>query len=140
MAKTVVAALLVENNRLLICQRSEAGEYPGKWEFPGGKLEAGEQAAAALRRELEEELGIAAEIGEELWSCAYQYPNRPPVELMFYAVRRWEGAIENRIFQQIRWAAPAELKGYDFLEGDLALVGKLAAGEVIVPTVARESA
>jgi 8-oxo-dGTP diphosphatase len=132
MAKTVVAALLLENNRLLICQRSEAGEYPGKWEFPGGKMEPGETAAKALRRELEEELGIAAEIGEELWRCEYQYPNRPPVELVFFAVRRWEGAIENRIFQQIRWAAPAELGGYDFLEGDLALVAKLRAGEVMV--------
>jgi 8-oxo-dGTP diphosphatase len=132
MAKTVVAALLVENNRLLICQRSEAGEYPGKWEFPGGKMEPGEQAAEALRRELEEELGIAAEIGEELWRNAYQYPNRPAVELLFFAVRRWEGAIENRIFQQIRWAAPAELRDYDFLEGDLTLVAKLAAGEVMV--------
>ena len=133
MAKTVVAALLVENNRLLICQRSAAGEFPGKWEFPGGKMEPGEQAAQALRRELEEELGIAAEIGEELWRNEYQYPNRPVVELLFFAVRRWEGTIENRIFQQIRWALPAELRGYDFLEGDLALVAKLAAGEVMVP-------
>src|SRR5512142_2373992 len=98
MAKTVVAALLVENNRLLICQRSAAGEFPGKWEFPGGKMEPGEQAAQALRRELEEELGIAAEIGEELWRNEYQYPNRPVVELLFFAVRRWEGMIENRIF------------------------------------------
>jgi 8-oxo-dGTP diphosphatase len=132
MAKTVVAALMVENNRLLICQRSEAGEYPGKWEFPGGKMEPGEQAAEALRRELEEELGIAAEIGEELWRSEYQYPDRPPVELRFFAVRRWEGGIENRIFQQIRWAAPAELRVYDFLEGDLQLVAKLATGEAIV--------
>lgn len=130
---------MVKDNRLLICQRSEAGDFPGKWEFPGGKVEPGEQAAEALRRELDEELGVRAEIGEELWRCEYGYSNRPAVELRFFAVRRWRGAMENRIFQQVCWAAPAELNGYDFLEGDRALVAKLASGELIVPSAERQS-
>ena len=130
MAITVVAALLVEQNRLLICQRSAAGDFPGKWEFPGGKAEPGETPPAALSRELEEELGIVADIGEELWRVEHQYPGRAPVLLIFFAVLRYQGALQNRVFQQVVWAAPAELERYDFLEADRGLVQQLAAGEL----------
>ena len=133
MPRTVVAALIFSGGRLLICQRSAAGQFPGQWEFPGGKVEPGEAPLAALRRELEEELGIAAEIGEEVWRTEHQYPGRAPVELRFYLVGRYTGTIENRVFQQVRWELPQQLLQYDFLEGDRPLIGKLATAEIVLP-------
>ncbi|OFW08605.1 MAG: hypothetical protein A3H27_09110, partial [Acidobacteria bacterium RIFCSPLOWO2_02_FULL_59_13] len=91
MNQTVVAALLFENNRVLVCQRPHQGDFPGKWEFPGGKIEPGEDPQAALRRELQEELGIVAEIGEEVWRVEHQYAGRAPVLLLFFAVRQYRG-------------------------------------------------
>lgn len=133
MKKIVVAALLFQHNRLLICQRNATGEFPLKWEFPGGKIESGEVPEAALRRELKEELAIEAEIGEEIWRVEYQYPDYVPVLLLFFGVRRYEGVIENRVFEQICWVPPQDLSGYNFLEADRILVGKLTTAEIIVP-------
>ena len=129
--KTVVAGLLLRENRLLICQRSPEGEFPNQWEFPGGKIEPGEEPPAALRRELQEELGITAEIGEEVWHVEHQYPGRNPIRLLFFAVAGYSGAVENRVFQQVRWVPPLELAQYDFLEADRSLIGKLASGEIL---------
>ena len=80
--KTVVAGLLFQMDQVLICQRPELDAFPGKWEFPGGKTEAGENLQSALSRELQEELGIVAEIGEEIWRVEYQYPGHAPVLLL----------------------------------------------------------
>jgi mutator protein MutT len=73
--KRVVAALIVKDDKLLVCQRTRHQTMPLKWEFPGGKIEEGEQPRAALRRELEEELGIHATIGDELARIQHEYPN-----------------------------------------------------------------
>jgi mutator protein MutT len=62
---TVVAAVIQNSGKILIAQRKATRRHPGKWEFPGGKVEPGETPPAALRRELGEELGIDAEIGAE---------------------------------------------------------------------------
>lgn len=133
MNKTVVAALLLQKNNLLICQRKATGDFPGKWEFPGGKLEIGETPQAALRRELEEELGIAAEIGREVFRVEHQYPGHAPILLLFFAVRRYQGAMENRVFERICWAPLEELPQFDFLEADRSLIERLARGEIVAP-------
>ncbi len=104
---------------------------PLKWEFPGGKIETGEQPREALRRELDEELGIDAHIGEEVANIKHRYPNGGAVELRFFVVRKFQGTVENRIFRDIRWALPAELPDYDFLEADRQLVADIAAGKII---------
>jgi 8-oxo-dGTP diphosphatase len=130
--QVVVAALLFDEGRLLICQRAAAGPFPDKWEFPGGKIEPGEDPKKALRRELREELGISAEIGEEVWRTEHQYPGHPPIRLLFFSVQKYSGVVENRVFQQVRWAAPRDLPRVDFLEADLLLVEKLRSGEVTV--------
>ncbi len=80
-----------------------------KWEFPGGKIEEGEQPRDALRRELEEELGINATIGDEVARIQHEYPNGGMVELRFYLVREFEGELENRIFKDMHWANPKDL-------------------------------
>jgi 8-oxo-dGTP diphosphatase len=129
--KRVVAALIVKDGKLLVCQRTRHQTMPLKWEFPGGKIEEGEQPRDALRRELEEELGIVATIGDELSRIQHQYPNGGMVELRFYVVREYMGKIENLIFKDMQWAAPRDLPTYDFLEADLTLVQELAAGKLL---------
>ena len=129
--KRVVAALIVKNGKLLVCQRTRHQTMPLKWEFPGGKIEEGEQPRYALRRELEEELGILATVGDEVKRIQHEYPNGGMVELRFFVVRDFQREIENRIFRDIQWADPRELPKYDFLEADLTLVSDLAAGKLL---------
>lgn len=129
----VVAALLLDQGRLLICQRSARGRFPNKWEFPGGKVEPGEAPRDALLRELAEELGITAEIGAEVWSTDYQYPGYSPVRLHFFSVRRYSSAPENRVFQKILWVDLHDLRLYDFLEADRPLVEHLQSGALSLP-------
>ena len=129
----VVAALVWRQGQLLICQRKPTDPFAGKWEFPGGKIEPGEEPRAALERELLEELGIRAVVGEELWRTEHQYPGHPAVLLLFYAVSVFEGSPQNRVFQQIRWVLARDLAGYDFLEADRPLINKLSAGEIAAP-------
>ena len=129
--KRVVAGLIIRDGKLLVCQRTRHQTMPLKWEFPGGKIEEGEQPRAALRRELEEELGILATVGDEVRRIQHEYPNGGMVELRFFIVREFQREIENRIFRDIQWAAPQDLPKYDFLEADLTLVDELAAGKLL---------
>lgn len=129
--KRVVAGLIVKEGKLLVCQRTRHQTMPLKWEFPGGKIEEKEQPRDALRRELEEELGILATIGDEVARIRHQYPNRTVVELRFFVVRQYQREIENRIFKDIQWAMPKDLPKFDFLEADLTLVNDLAAGKFL---------
>ena len=129
--KRVVAALIVQDGKLLVCQRTRHQTMPLKWEFPGGKIEDGEQPRDALRRELDEELGIQATIGDELARIQHEYPNGGMVELRFYVVRQYQGKLENLIFKDIQWSEPKDLPKFDFLEADLTLVNDLAAGKLL---------
>ncbi|MGH9493173.1 MAG: (deoxy)nucleoside triphosphate pyrophosphohydrolase [Terriglobales bacterium] len=129
--KLVAAALILREDRVLACQRTKYQTMPLKWEFPGGKVEQGEQPTDALRRELEEELGIMARIGDEVARIKHVYKNGNVVELRFFLVREFEGVVENRIFADLQWVERARLPDYDFLEADLELVRQIAAGGVI---------
>lgn len=125
----VVAAVIERKGLILICQRKNRGKHALKWEFPGGKVEAGESAAAALKRELKEELGIHAEIGNEIGRYDFQYGGAPVTRLTFFRVTQFSGEIENLDFEQIRWEERSKLPDYDFLEGDIEFVRYLAAIE-----------
>ncbi len=129
--KRVVAALIMKDGKVLVCQRTRHQSMPLKWEFPGGKIEEGEQPRDALRRELDEELGIDASIGEEVARIRHEYRSGSAVELRFFAVHQYKGEIENRIFRDVRWSPRSELPEYDFLEADLALVQDLASGKIL---------
>ena len=124
--RAVVAAIIERNAKVLICRRTAAQPHPLKWEFPGGKVEPGEDPAAALVRELEEELGIRADVGGELARYPFAYPGRNPILLIFYRIASFRPDPVNRIFEEIRWESYPRLPDYDFLEGDLAFVAKLA--------------
>ena len=129
--KQVVAALILKDGKVLVCQRTRHQSMPLKWEFPGGKIEDGEQPRDALRRELEEELGIDARVGEEVARIRHDYKNGGSVELRFYVVNEYTGEMENRIFRDVRWAKRSELPKYDFLEADRELVKDLATGKIV---------
>jgi 8-oxo-dGTP diphosphatase len=129
--KRVVAALILREGKILVCQRTRYQTMPLKWEFPGGKIETGEQPRDALHRELEEELGIDAHIGEEVSRIKHEYPNGGAVELRFFVVTEFKGELENRIFRDMRWADRGDLAGFDFLEADSTLVRDLAAGKIV---------
>ena len=125
----VVAALLYQENRLLVCQRKETGPFPLKWEFPGGKVEWGEGYLAALCRELREELGIEVQSATEIFRHKHLYPDRTGVDLTFFRVDDYRESVANRVFQQILWVEVQRLKELDFLAGDLPLIEKLARQE-----------
>jgi 8-oxo-dGTP diphosphatase len=129
--KRVVAALIMNQGKILVCQRTRHQTMPLKWEFPGGKIETGEQPRDALRRELEEELGIDAKIGEEVARIQHKYKDGGAVELRFYVVHHFQGEIENRIFRDIQWADRKKLPTFDFLDADLELVKRLAGGKLV---------
>jgi 8-oxo-dGTP diphosphatase len=123
---TVVAALIRRGGRILICRRSAAKAHPLKWEFPGGKVEAGEVPSEALCRELQEELAVCARIGDEVERYEFCYPGKSAILLIFYAVTDFAGEPRNCVFEEMRWVAPGELPQFDFLEGDVEFVRRLA--------------
>ncbi len=129
--KQVVAALIICEEKILICQRTEAQAMPLKWEFPGGKVERDEDLKDALHRELDEELGIDAVIGRKIAAIQHSYANGASLELNFYRVDQFKNEIENRIFHEVRWVDRKLLPTYDFLEADVRLVKDISLGRLL---------
>jgi 8-oxo-dGTP diphosphatase len=121
----VVAAVIMRDGKILIGQRKSTGRHPLKWEFPGGKVEPGEDSRAALTRELREELNVDAVIGEELDSYEVNYGDGIRILLHFYRVTQFQGELRNLDFEQITWEKPERLAEYDFLEGDVTFVSQM---------------
>ena len=126
----VTAGILRNGGRVLVCQRKAGDRFGLKWEFPGGKVEAGETPESCLRRELAEELGIDADVGPEVHRTDHRYPNGVSVRLLFFRILGFAGVPENREFERFTWARPDELPAFDFLEADKAVVDRLARGEI----------
>jgi len=127
----VAAALIVRNGEVLICQRRPDQPMALQWEFPGGKIEAGESAEQALARELDEELGIKATVGPLVTRIRHNYRHGGAVDLQFFTVREYTGEMENRIFAQLRWTKLEELPGFEFLPADRGLIRDLASGKLL---------
>jgi 8-oxo-dGTP diphosphatase len=124
----VVAAIIERDGCVLIGQRKRGARHELEWEFPGGKVEEGEEPRAALARELREELGIEARIGPELARQEFHYPGAARrTQLRFYRVTEFAGEPRNLDFEQIVWAHPRVLPDYAFLAGDREVVAWLAA-------------
>lgn len=102
-----------------------------QWEFPGGKIEAGESPEQALARELNEELGITATVGARVTHIRHNYRHGGAVDLQFFAVHEFAGELQNRIFQQFKWVNLEDLPQYDFLAADRNLIKDLAAGKLL---------
>ena len=124
--KVVVGGLIYQNDKILICQRKEEREHSLKWEFPGGKLKDNENNQDALKRELKEELSI--EINEMIFFDEYLYEYKKlskNLKLVFFQIFQFEGEIQNKVHQQLKWIDISKLGDYDFLEGDLKIINKL---------------
>src|SRR5579862_3779101 len=128
----VVAAVIERSDRrLLIGQRRRGDTSPLKWEFPGGKVKAGESHEEALVRELREELGVNLKKSAAIWRVEHKYAETATaVEVWFYAAEIVPAEIRPTVFEQVAWVLPRELGQYDFLAANRELVAMLATGRI----------
>jgi 8-oxo-dGTP diphosphatase len=137
--RLVVAALILRSTdsscsagtEVLVCQRRPDQPMSLKWEFPGGKIEPGENAEQALVRELDEELGITAVIGPRIAQIRHRYRNGGAIDLQFFTVKQFTGELSNRIFNAMQWAPLSTLPSFDFLAADLGLIRDLSEGKLL---------
>jgi 8-oxo-dGTP diphosphatase len=123
----VLVGLIADGHgRWLVNQRRAGTHMAGYWEFPGGKLASGEEPLAALRRELDEELGIEVLEAEPLIELFHDYPEKR-VRLDVWRVLRHRGVVVAREGQALRWAAVDELAGLPLLAADQPIIDKLRA-------------
>src|SRR5579863_100232 len=125
----VVAALILRDSKVLVCQRRRDDSHGLQWEFPGGKVEPGEIPQEALARELREELGVEATIGRELFRTRHRYrETQPEIEVIFFQANVDRAApLQNLVFERFEWADPTALPKYDFLQADEDFVALLAS-------------
>jgi 8-oxo-dGTP diphosphatase len=122
----IVAAVIVTDGRVLGCERSAPPEAAGKWEFPGGKVEAGETDAEALVRECREELGVRVEVGERVGPDVPLAHGR--AVLRVYVVRLLDGDVPRALeHTAMRWLAADELDTVPWLPADRPIVAELPA-------------
>lgn len=120
----VAAAILRREDKILICRRAPGGNCGELWEFPGGKLEAGETPEQALVRECEEELGVTVSVDELYDGFPYSYPDRE-IQFYFYLATIVKGEIRGLVHTGLEWVRPEDLKRYAFCPADLPLVERL---------------
>jgi len=129
---TVVAALIHDDGKLLVCQRSRGTSFAMMWEFPGGKVKPGESRERALERELEEELGTVATIGSEVYRTQHRYPELgEPIELIFFNAHIDPTKVRNLVFERVDWRVASALPELNFLPADKELIEKLASGALV---------
>ena len=105
----VVAGIIRRENLVLLGRRPEGGSLAGLWEFPGGKIEMGESPERALERELQEELGIEAQIGSLKFATCHNYGD-VGVLLLFYEIKFWNGQPQTQHHSDLKWFTADELK------------------------------
>ena len=120
----VVAALIWQQGKFLICQRPAHKKRGLLWEFVGGKIEPGESSAEALVRECREELGVTVAVGREFMQVLHSYPDMTVHLVLYNAVIR-EGAIQKLEHNDIRWISTDEIPQYDFCPADVDILQKL---------------
>ena len=114
---TVTAAIIIRDGKVLIARRNPDLTNGGRWEFPGGKIKAGESPRGCLKRELKEELGIDAEIGEFFIESLYRYPEAT-VRLLVYNIDAFKGEITLSSHDRAAWVQPRDLLAYPLLPAD----------------------
>jgi 8-oxo-dGTP diphosphatase len=120
----VTAAVIEKDGKILIAKRKKGDLHGGRWEFPGGKIDSGETPEECLRRELKEELGIEAEIGDFICASNFKYM-LVPLELLVYKASHISGQFQALDHDELRWVEPSDLNKYDFVKADVTVVNKL---------------
>ena len=119
-----VGVLVNEKGEFLLASRPEGKSYPGYWEFPGGKIEAGEDAYAALIRELQEEMGITVTKAQPWLEKSFDYPHAN-VTLFFFHVMQWEGVITACEQQTFTWQDPYNITAQPILPANEPILREL---------------
>ena len=134
-AQRVVAAVLVDRRgQVLIAQRPPGKWQEGRWEFPGGKIESGEDEEAAVKREVAEELGVRVDVAQRLAGCRHDYVDRS-VDMGLWLVLRYSGEPQGLDGQALKWVTVQQLPSEDLLEADLPLVAVLEAALGLGPAL-----
>lgn len=123
----VVAAVVVRDARVLACRRAPGKASAGKWEFPGGKVERGEESAAALTREIREELATEVVVGDELHRSTTAVGDLAIDLRCFAAIIVGDSPIRSTDHDELRWVTAGEAGSLDWAAPDLSMVGKLPA-------------
>ena len=122
----VTAAVLIENGRVLVTQRPAGKHLAGLWEFPGGKVEADEDPRAALARELYEEVGIRADVGDVIDVVFHRYETKNVVLIFFYARRRADSPPPVAVdVADCAWRRADELRDSDFPPADVTVLTRI---------------
>lgn len=127
MIQVAVGIIGRNGSEILLCRRRADLPYPLKWEFPGGKVKAGETTVDCLRRELKEELGIEPEIGRLFHHQNHFYPDSGSYDIFYYLVPSYAGDIDNKVFDSVSWVEIDKLGSFDSLEGNKEVIAKLTA-------------
>ena len=120
----VTAGIFVKDRCILLMRRAPGQSAAGGWEYPGGKIEPGESGEQCLRRELNEELCIDAEIGEKMAESTFETGSKP-IHLHAYRVNRYEGKIQLTVHDQMEWVPLSKLLDHDQLPADYLISQKL---------------
>ena len=130
MIEVVCGVIEDSGGRFLACLRPAGRHLGGLWEFPGGKVEPGEEAEAALARELEEELGIRVEVGEALRPVEWHY-ERGSIRLLPFRCRILEGDPHPHEHERLMWCAPEDFGTLDWADADMPVLAQLAGQAAI---------
>lgn len=123
---TVAAAIIHnEQGEILICKRGSGGSCAHLWEFPGGKLEAGETLEECLIRECREEVAVEIVVENLYEKTVYHYPERKTA-IYFYRARIKSGCIQQLVHEDIQWVSPGRLTQFPFCPADLEMIQKMA--------------
>lgn len=122
--KQVTAAIIIKDGEVLIAKRPAGDRLAGKWEFPGGKVEDGESPEECLKRELAEELGIVASVGDFFARSIYRYEHGA-IELLAYFADWFSGDMRLSAHDEVKWAAVTDLGRFNFAPADIPVVEKL---------------
>lgn len=120
----VVAGFLRKDGRILIGQRPENNTLAGQWEFPGGKIEMGETPEVALARELSEELGIEATVGELKLACTHTYGD-VGILILFFEILYWKGEPKAKHHMMLEWIYPEELRDRSIPEANRRILDRI---------------
>ena len=120
----VVAGVIRKEDKILLGLRPAGSSLPDLWEFPGGKIELGESPPEALKRELQGELGIDAEIGKLIYAGTHTY-GKNGIILLFYEVKYWKGPITPKHHTDLKWYEPDEIKELSLPEANKKMLKEL---------------
>jgi len=124
----VVAAVIEDAGRFLLCQRHEGPHLALKWEFPGGKVEPGETPERALHREIHEELGTECHVGKPLGEVTHQYPDKTVHIRFFHA--SLDGEPEAIVHRALKWIHPDDFDRYETPPPNAVILSRIRAGEL----------